>query len=278
MPNLSIIIVTFNAEKTLATCLESVVTQSYLDKEILLIDGNSSDNTLKIIQNYASMYPFIRWISEKDKGIYDAMNKGIAMSEGEWLYFLGSDDTLFDYKVMERVFVEQQATVSKADYIYSNVIWGETGLLYGGYYDVLRLYSTNICHQGMFVRRNVFEKIGNFSMEYPVLADYYFNMRCFTEDSIRKEYLGLIVAKYAVAGASSYTKDPFTDQRYQQFAKNMKKISLETQLQFRILHGNRQGLKNKIEILLSMGLRDILNSIFVRKLRKIYAKMRQKTT
>ena len=90
MPRLSIINPTFNSAKTLSRCLDSVISQSFTDWEVLMMDGVSNDDTIKIASSYQDSR--IRIYSEPDKGIYDAMNKGIDKAHGEWLYFIDSDD------------------------------------------------------------------------------------------------------------------------------------------------------------------------------------------
>src|SRR5215216_6167566 len=122
LPLLSIIIPTYNSEKTLSCCLQSVLNQTFKDFEILIIDGLSSDNTINVIKGYNNSK--IRVYSEKDKGIYDAMNKGIEKSAGEWLYFLGSDDQFFNEYVLEAIFQGNKDILKHSDYVYGNVIWG----------------------------------------------------------------------------------------------------------------------------------------------------------
>jgi glycosyltransferase involved in cell wall biosynthesis len=103
-PKISVIIVVFNGAKTLPQAIESVLRQTYKNVELIVVDGGSTDGTLDILRKYESNN-FI-WKSEPDKGIYDAMNKGIMMAHGEWLHFLGADDTLINDKVLENVFNE----------------------------------------------------------------------------------------------------------------------------------------------------------------------------
>ena len=266
MPKLSIIIPTFNSEKVLPAAIESVIKQSFTDFELLIIDGLSIDNTLTIAKSYDDSR--IKIVSEKDNGIYDAMNKGIVMANGEWLYFLGSDDTLFDNEVLRRVFINHETVVAKSDYMYANVIWGD-GYVYNWIQDVLSLYLSNISHQAIFAKKEVFAKTGLFVLKYPTLADFHFNMQCFTDDSIRKSYLRIIIACYAIGGASSYMKDPFVNEKYELFEQNLKKTSFETLLQFRVKYADRNGIKNKIKWLINVVMRDIINSIVGRKLRKM---------
>ena len=92
---LSIILPTFNCDKVIRHCIESIVGQEFHDWELLVMDGMSRDGTLEIVRQYSSKDSRIRVYSEPDNGIYDAMNKGIDKSQGEWLYFMGSDDSLF---------------------------------------------------------------------------------------------------------------------------------------------------------------------------------------
>ena len=100
-PFFSIIIPTFNSACHIKSCLNSIVCQNYLDWEVLIMDGVSKDDTVKIAESYSDSR--IHVYSEPDKGIYDAMNKGIKKAQGEWLYFLGSDDWLVDNEVLANV-------------------------------------------------------------------------------------------------------------------------------------------------------------------------------
>ena len=97
----SIIIPTLNASKTLEKALDSIVTQSYKSYQIIIVDGDSADCTCEIVKQYQQKCSEISLIIDKDKGIYDAMNKGIALSTSEWLYFMGADDELFDENVLK---------------------------------------------------------------------------------------------------------------------------------------------------------------------------------
>ena len=110
MPKVSIIIPTCNSAKTLSRCLDSVISQSFTDWEVLMKDGVSNDDTIIIASSYQDSR--IRIYSEPDKGIYDAMNKGIDKAQGEWLYFLGSDDWLLNNCVLEEIFFTSKYSVS----------------------------------------------------------------------------------------------------------------------------------------------------------------------
>jgi glycosyltransferase involved in cell wall biosynthesis len=276
-PFISLITATLNASKTLRGCIESIAQQTYPNFEHLIIDGYSTDNTMEIVKEYAQKYPHIKYISEKDKGIYDAMNKGIEMAQGEWIYFLGADDRLFDDSVLMRIFDgHRKYMVEEADFVYANVLLGDTGTVYDGIFDVIKLYNNNICHQCIFVKRNVFDKKGIFSLKYPVLADYYFNLLCFTDDSIRKEYLNIIIAYFALNGASGAVKDPFENEKFDLFKKNLKNVSFETLLRFRIIYADKSSIVGKINYIINNILLDILTTYITRKLRKIIYMLRSK--
>src|SRR5258706_12465173 len=151
-PFFSIIIPTYNADRTLNADIESSVRQKNRSYELLIIDGSSSDNTLKIVEMASEAYDNIRWVSEKDKGIYDAMNKGIKMARGKWLFFLGADDELYDSYVLDRVFAIIQQTDALMVYGNVNMCSATPGgemkeTVYDGVFTREKLWLRNICHQ-----------------------------------------------------------------------------------------------------------------------------------
>lgn len=202
---ITIITPVFNAEKDIEACILSVAGQSYPDKEHLLVDGASTDGTLEIIKRYAEKYSHIKLISEKDDGIYDAMNKGIDLASGEWIYFLGCDDVFYDDMVLVNIFSSDE--IDSLDLVYGNVFWGDTGEIYDGKFSRLKLMEKNLCHQSVFYRRTLFEKLGKFDTEYKSWADYLFNIKCFNSVNVRLKYVDIVVAKYGAEGFSSATPD-----------------------------------------------------------------------
>jgi glycosyltransferase involved in cell wall biosynthesis len=199
---ISVITPVYNAISTLEATLKSVVAQNYPDMEYWLIDGLSTDGSLEIIKEYAQKYHFIHFISEKDKGIYDAMNKGVRLAEGEWLYFLGADDTL-----RLNVFFEINTSLEKADFLYGNVVFMPSMMVYNGRFDIKKLINHNICHQAIFIRKAVFNKKGLFDTQYRIYADWEYNWRCFADKHIRIQYVDKIIADYAETGASANAGD-----------------------------------------------------------------------
>src|ERR1700744_2888998 len=137
MPACSIVIPTYNAETTLSRALDSLLGQTFQDFEVLIIDGLSTDKTTAIIGDYAARDKRIRFISEKDNGIYDAMNKGIDLAKGDWIYFLGSDDQLYKKDVLASVFTGEVNLSSDVLYgdVYSPVFKG----IYDGEFDAEKI-------------------------------------------------------------------------------------------------------------------------------------------
>lgn len=175
---ISIIMVTYNSDKTLEQALQSVVNQEYLEKELIIIDGKSTDLTVPIIKNYESYVTY--WNSEPDGGVYDAMNKGLQKATGDIIAFLNSDDW-YENGALERVNMYFQSDeidilAGKANCVLNNRIyqdrqtWPKSEEIH-----IQMIYY----HQGMFVRKEIFEQIGNFNLNYKITADYDWTLRAF---------------------------------------------------------------------------------------------------
>lgn len=194
IPKISIITPTLNSEAVLKECILSVARQTHPNKEHIIVDGKSTDRTLEIIKKYAEKYPHIRWISEEDKGIYEAMNKGIDLSEGEWLYFLGSDDIFYDKNVLEGLFAEKD--FRNLDIIYGNVKFKASGKIYDGQFTLSKLIESNICHQAIFHKKNIYKIIGKYETKYKGMADWVLNMQWFNDKKVRKKYFNKKIAVF----------------------------------------------------------------------------------
>lgn len=197
MPKLSIIIPTYNSEATLGRALESIVNQTFTDWEVLIMDGRSKDRTLEVAAQFND--DRIRVYSEQDKGVYDAMNKGIAKAKGEWTYFLGSDDSLFDGSVL--------SSLMSGDYDAFDVVYGDVNapqLLDRNrgewQYDDIEY---NRCHQAIFYKRNLFSQLGLYNLKYKAFADHDFNLRWFTAKQILSKYVPIVVANFSMGGLSA---------------------------------------------------------------------------
>ncbi len=215
IPILSIIIPTYNSNSTIERCINSIIRQVFSRYEIIIIDGLSTDHTLYIVKRLLNNNSNFKIISEPDRGIYDAMNKGIRIAKGNWVYFLGSDDYLIDEYSLSNIF--ENVGIENYDICYGNVIAPDYGGLYGGRFDYNMLDEKNICHQAIFYKKDVFKKIGVFNLKYKLLADYDFNIRCFYNKNIQIQYIDSIVAFYSPNGKSANLID-------KEFEKDKSKI------------------------------------------------------
>jgi glycosyltransferase involved in cell wall biosynthesis len=200
-PLLSIIIPTYNSEETIAASLNSVVMQSYNDLEVFVLDSVSQDNTCKIVSEYAKNNEWIHLVSEKDSGVYDAMNKGIAISTGTYLYFLGSDDIFFENDTLEKLF---NIITPGLDVFYGDVLFKNSKRVYSGESSLEKLVydQISICHQAIFYSRRTFDIIGNYNLKYFIHADYDFNIRCFKNKDLRIKYIDQIIVIFNEGGLS----------------------------------------------------------------------------
>ena len=163
----SIILATYNAEEYICYALDSIINQIYTNWECLIIDGVSNDSTINIVKQYAIKDSRIRFISEKDNGIYDAFNKGWKHAKGEWIYYLGSDDRLTKNGLGDLMHLAETA-----DY--------NIGVVNGGVFRVSqdgkgkKIISKGYIgsHQGMVMRRTAIEELGGFNLKFKIIADY----------------------------------------------------------------------------------------------------------
>ncbi|GAB3531503.1 hypothetical protein GCM10027443_13830 [Pontibacter brevis] len=208
-PFFSIIIPTFNSEKVIETCLESLGSQTFTNFEVVVVDGNSKDNTKQTVTRFINKLN-INFASEKDTGIYDAYNKGLRRAQGNWLLFLGSDDRLYNNDVLNTVF--KYISENNAEVVYGDIkiegssAWWKDGQIYGGEFNLRKILNQNISHQAIFYKKALFDKIGCYNQKYLVCADYDFNLRCFVHSS--PKYLDIIVSVYTADGSSTTTHDP----------------------------------------------------------------------
>lgn len=229
---ISILIPTYNSDATLAIALGSIANQTYYDFEVLIIDGMSTDKTLEIAESYTTKMPSLRIFSEKDQGIYDAMNKGIELAEGDWLYFMGSDDELINNDILKEV----SDQFRQYDVIYGNVYSDRFNGNYDGEFNYVKLIERNICHQSIFLKKEVFKKVGYFNLKYKSHADWDHNIRWFYSKEIKNKYVELIIANYADGGYSSLNDDLIfkRDKNLILFVKGMKFLPKKTLRQLAI--------------------------------------------
>ncbi len=179
MQKFSIITVTYNAAEVLERTIRSVITQSYDKLEYIIVDGGSTDGTLEIINRYASEDDRIRYISEPDNGIYEAMNKGIQMATGDYIAFMNAGDLYHDEKVILDVegFIDRSLYTEPIDIIYGSIIYVdpdgvERVRLYSQFCEKKLYYLLGDCinHQAMFAARKCFDD-SVFDTSYKISAD-----------------------------------------------------------------------------------------------------------
>ena len=197
MKKISIIIVTYNAANDLQACLDSIKSQPWPNIELIVIDGGSEDGTVEIIKNNPQVIS--TWVSERDNGIYEAMNKGLMLISGDWVYFIGADDTLFPE------FSQMLEKLEDPNTIY----YGSVLARGGKYLGLLNPYAQakiGICHQAMIYPKAVFEKY-KFDLKYKISADHHLNMKCWADKEFEIKFVDYIIANFNHLGVSSLEKD-----------------------------------------------------------------------
>ena len=207
---ISIITATYNSGQTLTDTLESVLRQSYTDIDYVIVDGGSKDNTLDIIRRYEPRFEGrMRWISEPDKGIYDAMNKGIRMATGDIVGLLNSDDFYTSNDVLEHV--AKALSDSNVDAIYGDIHYvNDDDLTHCVRYYSSRAFSRGLmrlgfmpAHPSFYCRRTIYEKYGLFDTSLRVAADFENLLRLIFVNLIRTKYIPERFVTVRTGGASS---------------------------------------------------------------------------
>lgn len=182
IPLITIIIAVFNGTKTLQQCIDSVANQTYPNKELIIIDGGSTDGTIDLLKK--NNHHITYWISEPDRGIYNAWNKALAQAKGEWICFLGADDFFFNTRVLEQMAVHLAIIPANIRVAYSQVMLlnndGKTLYPIGEPWGKIKeRFKQVMCipHQGVMHRRSMFEQNGKFDESFRIAGDYELLMR-----------------------------------------------------------------------------------------------------
>lgn len=172
-PLISVITVVYNARFTIETTIRSVLEQDQKLYDYWIIDGGSTDGTLDIIRRYEDR--LAGWVSEPDKGIYEAMNKGVRLSRGQWLYFLGADDQIKPNALSDIILHMD----SKYAIIFGSVSF-DTGHVMNSYLNSKTLFQNTVHHQSAFYNRQLFNKF-NYNISLRTIADYELNLMVYTQ-------------------------------------------------------------------------------------------------
>ncbi len=199
-PLISVVTVSYNAVSTIEETICSVINQTYSNIEYIIIDGGSTDGTVDIIKKYADKIAY--WVSEPDKGIYDAMNKGIDVATGEWINFMNSGDTFHSDRVIQQLI---ENLPSKAD-----VVYGDTLLVYSWGKHLQEALPMNVikhrlpfCHQSCFIKMASMREM-KYNLKYKVCADYDFFYRLWQADGLFS-YLPVCISNYEAEQGISAT-------------------------------------------------------------------------
>lgn len=204
---ISLITVSYNSAETIKDTIESVLAQNHPDIEYIIVDGKSKDNTVEIIKSYGGK--IASWISEPDKGIYDGMNKGLAMATGDVVGMLNSDDFYFDNTIISQV--SQAFSDDDVDAVFGNLVFVDPKNLK----KPIRSYSSKRWHPGkfargfmpahptFFVRRKYYEKFGLFKTDYKIASDYEMLIRLLYVNKLNYKYLPITMVVMRKGGVSS---------------------------------------------------------------------------
>lgn len=205
---ISIITVVYNNERTIKDALDSVLGQTYKNVEYVIIDGKSKDNTVSIIKEYENKLGF--FVSEKDNGLYDAMNKGIQSATGDVIGILNSDDLYQDFDVIADV-MEQFNNDPTLDILYGNLVYVKSDDVNKivrnwkckPYYDRFFENGNVPPHPALFVKRSVYDRVGLFNLDYKLAADYELMLRMLKKYDFKIKYIDRLIVKMRLGGATN---------------------------------------------------------------------------
>lgn len=218
-PKLSIITINLNNREGLMATISSVMTQTFKDYELLIIDGNSADGSLDIIEQNQEHINF--WISEQDSGIFNAMNKGIKQAKGEYLLFLNSGDCLTSKNALGD-FINHK--LFQGDIIYGDYQFENGGKVYPDQISPYYFMKTSLPHQSTLFQKSVFELLGGYDESYKIVSDRAFYLKCFLSGKFTFTHIPYALTLFDLTGFSN-------DANY----KNKKKE--EDERMFRELYG-----------------------------------------
>ena len=222
----SLITVCYNAEKTIATAMESVLTQRHGDTEIeyIVVDGGSTDGTVKEITNCELRIAnekrcgfAFKWVSEKDRGMYDALNKGIRMATGDVIGILNADDVLAEDDTLAKIAAafgdggkREEGTGNRIDGVYADIrfvreLGGPTVRYCSGkwFRPWMFRFGTQTAHPSTFFRKECFAKWGDYSLDYGMYGDFELLCRFIWKNKARMKYLPICTTVMRMGGAST---------------------------------------------------------------------------
>ena len=207
---ISIITVSLNAAENIQQAIESVASQTDVSLEHIICDGFSSDETQEILERQLALYNHINYISEKDGGIYDAINKGIRMAKGNIIGILNADDFYANDTVLKKVLNEFEIDPS------IDIVYGDLNYVHKlsqskifrkwiskNYYDNFFEDGNDLPHPTMFVRKEVYDKIGNYNTSLKIASDYEWMLRALKVNQIKSKYIPILMINMRLGGVSN---------------------------------------------------------------------------
>ncbi|MDY0221997.1 MAG: glycosyltransferase family 2 protein [Desulfobacterium sp.] len=197
-PIISIVTVVYNGEKHIEKTIQSVITQTYDNIEYIIIDGGSTDGTLDIIKKFENFIDY--WVSERDNGIYDAMNKGIDLASGGWINFMNAGDSFYTYTIIEDIFTKNSC--KNIDIIYGdhNVVYPyKTKISQAG--SIEKIWKgSQFCHQSSFISAKT-HKRNKYNLQNRIGADFELFYSLYRQNKAFK-YINTVIANYSAGGFS----------------------------------------------------------------------------
>ncbi|WP_309608872.1 glycosyltransferase family 2 protein [Flavobacterium sp.] len=203
MPKVSIITINYNDQKGLVKTIESVINQTHLDFEYIIIDGNSSDGSKEIIQKYKNKITYS--ISEPDSGIYNAMNKGIKVAKGDYLLFLNSGDQFIDEKVIEKIIPQLNNEIS---IYYGNLVYSSNGIpkmlnIPPSELSFSYFLDYSLPHPASFIKRELFFKYFTYNESLKIISDWEFFIYTICKMNEPYKHIDIVIADFDDGGISS---------------------------------------------------------------------------
>jgi len=205
----SIITVAYNSAATIRDTIESVINQTYPDIEYIVVDGVSKDNTIDIVKEYEPEFKGrMRWISEPDNGLYDAMNKGFAMATGKIVGIINSDDLFSDKQAVEKVVCKFKMN-DPVDCVFADLFY----VAQNDTNKIVRYWKTgkkksfakgwHPAHPTFYVKKEIYDRCGTFDLQFKLAADFELMLRLVEKDRISMVYLPEPLVKMRLGGATS---------------------------------------------------------------------------